>query len=70
LILEGELMVGFGLMGCGRIGRVHADSINFHPRAELVRVFDPYEDAAREVGTRFGAPWTRNVEDVITDPAI
>lgn len=63
-------MVGFGLMGCGRIGRVHADSINFHPRAELVRVFDPYEDAAREVGTRFGAPWTTNVEDVITDPAI
>jgi len=63
-------MVRFGLMGCGRIGRVHADSINFQPRAELARVFDPYEEAARDVGTRFGAPWTTNVEDVITDPAI
>ena len=39
-----------GLMGCGRIGRVHAESITVHPRAELARVFDPFEDAARDVG--------------------
>jgi len=51
-------------------GRVHADSINVRPQAELARVFDPFEDAARNVGTRFDAPWTTNVEDVITDPAI
>ena len=63
-------MVRIGLMGCGRIGRVHADSINVRPQAELARVFDPFEDAARNVGTRFDAPWTTNVEDVITDPAI
>jgi myo-inositol 2-dehydrogenase/D-chiro-inositol 1-dehydrogenase len=63
-------MVRIGLMGCGRIGRVHADSINVHRQAELARVFDPFEDAARDVGTRFDAPWTTNVDDVITDPAI
>ncbi len=28
-------MVRFALFGCGRIGRVHADSIAVHPRAEL-----------------------------------
>jgi myo-inositol 2-dehydrogenase/D-chiro-inositol 1-dehydrogenase len=63
-------MVRIGLMGCGRIGQVHADSIHVRPQAELARVFDPFEDAARNVGTRFDAPWTTNVEDVITDPAI
>ena len=34
--------------GCGRIGRVYADSINVHPRAELAWVDDPIESAADE----------------------
>ena len=63
-------MVRLGLIGCGRIGRVHADSIDVHPRAELARVHDPFEPAAREVGTRFGAPWSTDVDTVIGDPTI
>ena len=31
-------MVQLGLIGCGRIGRVHADSVDVHPRAQLVKV--------------------------------
>jgi myo-inositol 2-dehydrogenase/D-chiro-inositol 1-dehydrogenase len=63
-------MVRLAVLGCGRIGRVHADSIAVHPRAELVRVFDPVEDAAREVGTRFGVEWGTDVSAVIDDPSI
>jgi myo-inositol 2-dehydrogenase / D-chiro-inositol 1-dehydrogenase len=63
-------MVRLGLIGCGRIGRVHADSIDVHPHAELARVYDPFEDAAREVGTRFGADWGTDVGAVIDDPSI
>jgi myo-inositol 2-dehydrogenase / D-chiro-inositol 1-dehydrogenase len=63
-------MVRLGLLGCGRIGRVHADSIDVHPRAELAHVYDPLETAAREVGTRFGAPWGTEVDAVIDDPSI
>src|SRR5919204_4339481 len=63
-------MVRLGLIGCGRIGRVHADSIDVHPRAELAHVYDPVEAAAREVGTRFGAAWGTDVDAVITDPSI
>jgi predicted dehydrogenase len=36
-------LIRFGLFGCGRIGRVHADSIDVHPRAELAWVYDPIE---------------------------
>ena len=50
-------MVRLGVIGCGRIGRVQADSIDVHPRAELAHVHDPLETAARGVGTRFGATW-------------
>ena len=63
-------MVRLGLIGCGRIGRVHADSIDVHPRAELAHVYDPLEVAAREVGTPFGAPWGTDVNAVIDDPSI
>ena len=48
-------MLRLGLIGCGRIGRVHADSVDVHPRAELAHVYDPFEAAAREVGARYGA---------------
>ena len=63
-------MLRIGLIGCGRIGRVHADSITVHPRAELARVFDPFEAAARDVGSSFGAAWTTDVESIIQDPEI
>src|SRR4051812_47535911 len=63
-------MVRLGLIGCGRIGRVHADSITVHPRAELARVVDPFASSAREVGEQFAAPWSTDVEAVIDDPAI
>jgi myo-inositol 2-dehydrogenase/D-chiro-inositol 1-dehydrogenase len=35
-------MIRLGLIGCGRIGRAHADSIDVHPRAALIRVYAGY----------------------------
>jgi myo-inositol 2-dehydrogenase/D-chiro-inositol 1-dehydrogenase len=63
-------MVRIGLIGCGRIGRVHADSVTVHPRAELAHVVDPFEASAREVGGQFGAPWSTDVEAVLGDPSV
>jgi myo-inositol 2-dehydrogenase/D-chiro-inositol 1-dehydrogenase len=63
-------MVRLGVIGCGRIGRVHADSIDVHPRAELAHVYDPFEDAARAVGNRFGVDWGTDVDVVLGDPSI
>ena len=59
-----------GLLGCGRIGRVHADSVTVNPRAELVRVFDPFESAATEVATQFGTAWTTEADAILDDPSI
>jgi myo-inositol 2-dehydrogenase/D-chiro-inositol 1-dehydrogenase len=63
-------MIRVGLIGCGRIGRVHADSIDVHPRAQLAHVYDPFEAAAREVGTRFGAAWGTDLDAVLDDATI
>ena len=45
-------MVSFAILGCGRIGRMHARNIKAHPRAELVGVYDVFAKAAEEGGER------------------
>ncbi len=57
----------FALFGCGRIGRVHADSIRAHPRAELVWVYDPATPSAVEVAERYGARVGNDPESIIAD---
>ena len=63
-------MVRVALFGCGRIGRVHADSIAAHPRAELAWVCDPIEVAAREVAALYGSAATTDVDAVLADPRV
>ncbi|HEX7736821.1 MAG TPA: inositol 2-dehydrogenase [Ktedonobacteraceae bacterium] len=46
-----------GLIGAGRIGRLHAENLTTRiPAAELLAVADPYADAARECAERYDIP--------------
>jgi myo-inositol 2-dehydrogenase / D-chiro-inositol 1-dehydrogenase len=63
-------LIRFALFGCGRIGRVHADSIDVDPRAELAWVYDPIESAALEVGKRYGAATAPAVDAAMDDPSV
>ena len=63
-------MIRFALLGCGRIGRVHADSIDVHPRAELAWVYDPIESAATEIAKRYGTTIAPAVDVAIDDPSV
>ncbi len=42
-------MPRISVLGCGRIGRMHADNIASHPRAELAGVFDVHAPSAQDV---------------------
>lgn len=48
-------MVKIGLLGAGRIGRVHAVNIAGHARSELFAVSDVNEEAARSLAKVYGA---------------
>ena len=48
------MTVRFGVLGAGRIGRVHARAVASVPGAELVAVADPVAEAARNVADAFG----------------
>jgi myo-inositol 2-dehydrogenase / D-chiro-inositol 1-dehydrogenase len=63
-------LIRFALFGCGRIGRVHADSIDVHPQAELAWVYDPIESAALEVAKRYGAATASTFDAAIDDRSV
>src|SRR5258707_1804480 len=48
-------MIKFAIFGAGFIGKVHANNIHNHPRAQLSYVYDVNQDAAKIFNERFGA---------------
>src|SRR5215471_14482877 len=47
-----ERMLRIAVLGCGRIGRMHAANIAAHPRARLAAVYDIDRQAAEAVATK------------------
>lgn len=64
--------VRVGLVGLGRMGRVHAANLAGRlPGARLVRMVDADEDAARENAAPLGGvEWSTRYEDLLEDPEI
>ena len=58
-------MVRIGLLGCGRIGQVHALSIEQVGGAQLVAVADAVPEAAEAVAASYGAA-VRSIDAVLT----
>jgi myo-inositol 2-dehydrogenase/D-chiro-inositol 1-dehydrogenase len=58
-------MVKFAVLGCGRIGRMHALNLARHPRAELAYVYDIAGDAAAAVADASGARQAGAVDDIL-----
>lgn len=63
-------MVAFAVLGCGRIGRMHARNLARHPRAELVGVYDIAAAAAAETARALGVHAAASVDEVLTDPKV
>lgn len=59
-------MVRIAVLGCGRIGRMHADNVAAHPRASLAGVFDVVESASKEVAAKHGVKIFSSAEEAIT----
>ncbi len=56
----------FALFGAGFIGRVHANNIATHPRAELQYVYDINSEAAELLASRLGAKVASSPEEIWT----
>jgi myo-inositol 2-dehydrogenase/D-chiro-inositol 1-dehydrogenase len=63
-------MLGFALLGCGRIGKMHGDNIARHPKARLMVAYDVQSEAADAVAERLGCKAARSVADALATPGV
>ena len=59
------MTVRFGLLGAGRIGKVHAKAISANPNARLVAVADAMQQAATDLSTQYGCE-IRTINQIMT----
>jgi len=57
------MTVKFGLLGAGRIGKVHARAITSNPDAKLVAVADAVQAAASDIAVRYGCE-IRSIDEI------
>jgi len=65
-------LLKIGLIGAGRIGRVHAEHLTTHiPSAELVMVADVFEESAKQCAKRYAIPLaTQDYHAILDRPDI
>ncbi|HCC33691.1 MAG TPA: oxidoreductase [Clostridiales bacterium] len=64
-------LVGVGVIGTGRAGRVHAQNFARHvPEARLVAVYDPDPVSAGEVAQQLGARFCPSLEQLLAEPSL
>lgn len=57
-------MINIAVLGCGRIGRMHARNVTAHPRAELAAVYDIHQASAEEVSASCAARSVSTAEEI------
>ena len=62
-------MIKVGLLGAGRIARVHATTITRHPDSALVAVSDYIPANAKKLAVDYGCT-ARTTDDIVADPEI
>lgn len=63
-------MIKIAVLGCGRIGQMHARNIARHPRAQLASVFDIDSGAAQRLGAELGVAVAASVDAVLKSDAV
>src|SRR5690606_14206554 len=60
-----KMTVRFGLLGAGRIGKVHASAVTANSKARLVAVADAMAEAATALADQYGAE-VRSIDAILS----
>lgn len=63
-------MLNIAVLGCGRIGQMHARNISRHPRAKLASVFDIDAAAAQRIGGELNVPVAKSIDEILASTAV
>jgi myo-inositol 2-dehydrogenase / D-chiro-inositol 1-dehydrogenase len=58
------------VLGCGRIGQMHATNVARHPRAELAAVFDVNRETAERVALAQGVSAAGSAEEIFSSDKV
>ena len=64
--LAAEQKVKFAVVGCGHIGKRHAEMVRRHPEAELLAVCDP-RPAVETGADQFGVPVFKDLSSMLRE---
>ncbi len=62
--------VGIGVLGCGRIGAMHADNINSHHKTRLAAVYDIHRPSSDLVAGKHNVPVCDSPEEMFSNPEV
>ena len=63
-------MINIALLGAGRIGKMHAEIINAHPKAKLQFVYDVNSDSAKQVSEENNSEVVNSAEEAINSDKV
>lgn len=63
------MIIRFGLLGAGRIGKVHARAVTANPGAKLVAVADAFAKAADDIAAAYGCD-VRTIDEILASSDI
>jgi myo-inositol 2-dehydrogenase / D-chiro-inositol 1-dehydrogenase len=63
-------MIGIAVLGCGRIGRMHARNLARHPGAKLISVFDIVSESAQQTASELGVEAAGTIDELLGDRAV
>ncbi|TPI64826.1 inositol 2-dehydrogenase [Mesorhizobium sp. B3-1-3] len=63
-------MLRIAVLGCGRIGQMHAANVARHPRSKLAAVFDVNSEAAERVAAAQGVKAAASAEEIFASDAV
>jgi myo-inositol 2-dehydrogenase/D-chiro-inositol 1-dehydrogenase len=63
-------MLRIAVLGCGRIGTMHAANVARHPRAQLATVYDVHRPSAEAVAKAQGVPAAASAEEVFASDKV
>lgn len=63
-------MLRIAVLGCGRIGQMHAANVARHPRAELAAVFDVHRPSAERVAAAQGVSAAQSAEEIFASSSV
>lgn len=63
-------MLKMAVLGCGRIGRMHAANIAAHPNASLAMVYDVHQPSADDVAGQYHVPSAKSAEELIASTEV